>query len=297
MMTMTTFFRDSTASFGTGLPSMGLVFALLTALISLGCGEEKKAGPPPVHPFKLQVSVVDSNDNPVPKAPVLLDGKPVGYTDRAGLFEAVINERQGTEIELSVGTMDDYLVPRDALKTETLKLAKTLEGDRQPISVEIHTVVRSARQDYLVWLDIDCGEHLDKAKCQDLPVMYNGKEVARTDDVGKAHFAFTEVPSETVTISLDTPTYEPSADDDEDDTFVMKPADPSYDIELGLETEVLQISETFTDPIAAQKAEKADDKAQRRRQYRRRRRSRKKAASEKKEKKEEEKKSDVIELW
>jgi hypothetical protein len=292
MMTMSTI-RHSTPSLGTGLRSMSALVALLTVIVSFGCGEEEVAAPPPVHQFKLEVSVIDTNDNPVAKAPVLLDGKTVGYTDRAGLFQAVINEREGVQIDLGVGKMEEYLIPEDASTTATLKLAKTLEGARQAVPVDLHTTVRSAREDYLVWIDADCGEYLDSSKCQDLPVMHNGKEVARTDDEGKAHFAFEGVPSETVTVSLDTPMYEPTADDDEDDSFVMKPADPSYDIELGLGTEVLRISETFNDPVAAEKAKK---KTKRRRRYRRpRRSSKKKTTTKKKEKKE--KKSDVIELW
>jgi hypothetical protein len=273
----------------------GILVALLAAVVSLGCGEEEKAGPPPIHQFDLQVSVSDTDDNPVAKAPVLLDGKTVGYTDRDGIFKAVMSEREGTQVEVAVGNLDAYHVPEDAVKSTALRLASTLEGDSKPVPVDLATVVTSAREDYLVWLDADCGEFLDKSKCQDLPVMYNGEEIARTDDHGKAHFAVDAVPGDTVTVSLKTPLYEPSADDDDDDTFVMKPANPSYDIDLGPSTEVLQISQTFNDPVAAEKAKK--EKAKRKRRYIRRRRSAKKKTTTKKKAEKKEKKSDVIDLW
>lgn len=285
----TTTKRELTAS-----PLSALAIGLLALLLAAGCGEQEKKAAPKIHQFEINVSVSDESDEPVAEAPVLLDGKTVGFTDRDGLFEAVISEKEGAQVEVAIGKMDNYLVPEDAVAGGALRLSKSLEGTRKPVPVSLQTTVRSARKDYLLWLDVDCGEYLDKAKCQNLPVKHNGEEVAWTDDFGQAHFSFQGVPGETVQVSIDTPTYEPSADDDDDDAFVMKPESPSYDIELGLDSEVLRITEVFSDPIAAERAKK---KAERRRRYRRVRRKRAAKKAKKKAPKKKKKDDGVIDLW
>ncbi len=262
--------------------------------VTAGCGDEAPQGPPPTHQFKLEVSVTDESENPVPKAPVVLDGKTVGYTDRDGLFQAVLNEQNGAEVQLTIGEMDDYLVPEDAAQVETLKLKKSLEGDMQAVPVSMHTTVRSMRTDYLVWLDTECDEFLDD-KCADLPVMVNGEERTRTDHNGAAHFVVTGVPESSLEIAIKTPQYEPSADDDDDSAFVMKPKNPSYEVDLGLDPEVLLIKESFKDPVAAEKAAEA---RKRRERIRRIRRARARRNANKTKKKEKKKKDDgVIDLW
>ncbi|MFP4598032.1 MAG: hypothetical protein ACLFVJ_07260 [Persicimonas sp.] len=268
------------------------VCAAATALAA-GCGDEAPQGPPPTHQFKLEVSVTDEGENPIPKAPVVLDGKTVGYTDRDGLFQAVLNEQDGAEVQLSIGKMDDYMVPEDAEQVETLKLKKSLEGAMKPVPVSMHTTLRSMRTDYLVWLDVECDEFLDD-KCAELPVMVNGEERTRTDHHGAAHFVVTDVPESTLEITIETPQYEPSADDDEDSSFVMKPKNPTYEVELGLESEVLLIKESFKDPVAAEKAAEARKKRARLRRIRRARANRNAQKPKKKEKK---KDDGVIDLW
>ncbi len=288
----TTTFRDSTPHLPArlGAPVAGALVLLLAGLLTAGCGEQEKKAAPKLQQFEINVSVADENDNPVPKAPVLLDGKTVGFTDADGLFEATIQERAGAEIEVAIGKMDDYLVPDDAAVSGALRLSKSLEGKKKPVPVTLQTTVRSARKDYLVWIDVDCGKYLDSAKCQNLPVMHNDKEVARTDDHGQAHFSFQAVPGNKATVKIDTPSYKPGTDEEE---FVMEPADPSYDVELGLSSEVLRISEEFTDPAAAKEAK---ERAKRRRRYRRARR--RKAAKKTTTTKKKEKKDDgVIDLW
>jgi hypothetical protein len=271
----------------------GPLAVLLALLLTAGCGEQEKKAAPKVHQFEINVSVSDENDSPVAEAPVLLDGKTVGFTDRDGLFEAVINEQAGAQVEVSIGKMDEYLVPEDAVAGGTLKLSKSLDGKKKPVPITLQTSVRSARKDYLVWLDTNCGKYLGSEKCQNIPVKHNDQVVAHTDEEGQAHFSFQGVPGDKVTVSLETPTYKPSADDDEDAAFVMKPETPSYDIELGLDSEVLRITEEFSDPVAAAKAKK---KAKRRRSYRRAKR--RKAAKKAKKKEAKKKKDDgVIDLW
>jgi hypothetical protein len=264
----------------------------LAMLLVAGCGGQEKAPPPTPYDFELNVLVQDEKQNPVVKAPVVLDGKTVGYTDKDGVFKAVLSEFVGTEVTVSIGAMDAYLVPETARTTAILKRVKTLKGNTST-PVLLQATLQSVRNDYLVWIDVDCAEAVDSKHCQNLPVSHDGEVVARTDMHGRAHFNFKGVPDQTIKVSIDTPVYEPSEGDEEDDAFDLHPADPTYEISLGLGSEVLLVKETLTDPKAAERlAEvKADRAAARRR--RARRRARKRA----KERKRKEKAAGVIDLW
>lgn len=244
-------FRSRVASI---TPSAAWLAALALLLSTPGCGDEEPEGPPPTHSFELEVSVVDENDNGVPGAPVDIDGTTVGYTDREGLFEGELREREGAEIELAIGEMDDYQVPDDARTTETLKLKESLEGDIEPVPITMQTEIASARTDYLFWIEVDCDEYLDEDdRCADLPVLVDDEEYARTDSRGTAHFVLQKVPEETVEVSIDTP--DPPEDDEDEEAFTFDPEGPTYEVELGLEPEVLVVKERFTDPEAEEEAE------------------------------------------
>lgn len=233
------------------------VAALVLAATIVGCGEEEKKGPPPTFPFDIEVSVVDENDNGVAGAPIELDGKTVGYTDREGLFEGVLTERRGAEIELSVGSMDDYDIPEEARTAEKLRLKKSLDDKVESVPVTMQAEITSRRTSYLVWIEVECDKYLSEDdRCEEMPVLVDGEEYARTDSRGGAHFLINEVPEETVEIAIETP--EPPEDDDDDDAFTIEPEDPTYEVELGLEPEVLVIRERFTDPKAKEEAEKPD---------------------------------------
>lgn len=269
-----------------------LALACLILAFNSGCGEEQAPPPPKAHDFALEVIVADDDQNPVAKAPVLLDGNIIGYTDRDGTYQAALNEFAGTEVSVAVGPMDAYLVPDDAATTAVLKRVKTIDGVKNS-PVRLQTTLESVRNDYLIWVDLDCAEEVDNAHCKDLPISFNGEVMAKTDAKGRAHFDFEGVPDQTVKLSIETPTYTPKEGDTSDDYFELTPANPSYDITLGLGAEVLTVTDTFTDPKAA--ARLAEDKKNRRAAARRRSRRRRK--QKKKKQKEKAEKAGVIELF
>jgi uncharacterized protein YdeI (BOF family) len=278
------------------MTSLAALSAVLVAVaFAAGCGEEEKQGPPSPHQFKLEVSVIDEGENAVPRAPVLLDGNIVGYTDREGLFQAVLTEQLGTEVQVSVGDMNDYHVPEEARANETLSLKPALDGTKRPVEVILKATVHSARKNYLVWVEAECDKYLDD-KCEDLPVVVDGEVVAHTDDTGKAHFQFEGVPDDTVTVEIDTPKFDPSVHG-EDAVFVMEPEKPSYEVSLGLNPELLVIKEQFSDSKAAERAAEEKKKRRRRRLRRLRRQRAKKASSKPSKPKKEEKDDGVIDLW
>ncbi|TDP62006.1 hypothetical protein DFR33_11522 [Bradymonas sediminis] len=269
---------------------------LLLAGVMLGCvsacGEAEQVEAPSAYDFEVQVAVADENQRPVAKAPVVLDGNIVGYTDRDGIYQATLNEYVNTEVSLAIGEIEGYVVPETAQTITTLQRVKTIDGfSNSP--VRLQTNLQSIRNDYLVWIDIECGEEIDAEVCQKFPIKFNGEEVAKTDAEGRAHFDFKGIPEQTVTLQIDTPKYMPKQGHTTDDFYEITPANPTYEITLGLASEVLTINQKFGDPKAAERL--AEKKA--RQQAAARRRA---AQSRKKAKKKEAKKAKdagVIDLW
>ncbi len=299
MMTQSTSQPSTASRRPSGALRAGLVAALLAAMALPACGDQQQNTGPKLYQFKLEVSVTDEDENPVPKAPVVLDGKTVGYTDADGEFKAFLTDQEGKKVQIGLGEMDQYILPDDVTHTETLKRTKSLKGKITPVPVSLQATVRSARKSYLMWLEVTCGKYLDASKCHDLPVMYKGKEVARTDAEGRAHFSFEAVPEDTVKVSIHTPKYVPKPGDDDDASFVMKPADPTYDVKLGLDSQVLVLKETFDDPVAAAnaKTKKTSHHHRRRRHHHRRHHTSHHSSHHKKKKKKKKKDPGVIQLW
>lgn len=283
------------ASRAPGLRSNARAFlaaGVLIALLTPGCGEAEQVAPPTPYEFEVAVKAVDNADNPVSKAPVILDGNLVGYTDQDGLFNAMLTEFVGTEVTVSIGEMEAYFVPESATTTVALSRVQTIEGFSNS-AVRLKATLESIRNDYLVWIDVDCAEEVDKAHCNNLPIQFDGEEIARTDAQGRAHFDFQGVPDQQVTLSIVTPTYTPKAGDTEDDVFEINPPNPSYSFKLGINPEVLTIKEKFSDPAAA---ERLAEKKKRDRAAAQRRAARARANKKKQEAKKA-KAAGVIDLW
>lgn len=269
---------------------------ILLAFVMLGCvsacGEDEQVAPPTPHDFQIQVAVFDANEQPVAKAPVVLDGGIVGYTDRDGIYQATLTEFVNTQVHLAIGEIEGYFVPESAQTTTTLQRVKTIDGfSNSP--VRLQTVIDSLRNDYLVWVNIDCAKEVAAEHCQNLPIKFDGEEIAKTDSQGRAHFDFKGIPEQIIKLEIDTPVYIPKQGDKPDDVFNLSPANLSYEIALGLASEVLTIEEKLTDPEAAkrQSAKRSRQQAAARRRAARNRKTQKKKAAKKA------KDDGVIDLW
>lgn len=272
---------------------VGLLALGSAALMLSACGEEEQGPAPTQQDFELSVLVDDQMQNPVPQAPVLLDGKTVGYTDKDGVFKAVLSEYVGTEVSLGIGPMDSFIIPETAQQViTTLKRVKTLEGySNTPLILQ--ATLQSVKNDYLIWIEADCAEEVDAKHCQEMPVMLDGKEIARTDRQGRAHFDIRGIPDQAITVSLKTPTYRPAQGDTADDVFDIRPPNPSYQLKLGFNAEVLVIHEKFSDPEAA----KRQEEKRARRAAANAAAARRNAATQQKAAAEKAKKEGVIDLW
>jgi hypothetical protein len=269
-------------------------FVALFALSLTACGGEEKPKAPSTYQFPLEVSATDTNGEPVAGAKVLVDGSPVGFTDRDGLFQAAFAEKRGAEVSVSVEPPEGYQLTGEASKTQKMRLTENVTGEGMTkVPLEMQAQMASTKRDYLLWVDLKCDEDsLDDGQCKDVPVTVDGEEVARTNEQGIAHVSLERVPGASVTVAVDTPEYE---GDDDDEKWEMKPADPEWNLDLGTESEVLVIEKRFTDPAAAERAKDRARRAARRRAARRR--ARQNSNNDKKETKKKEKDDGVIQLW
>lgn len=258
---------------------------LLALLFAVACGDPPPPAPPPVHEFTVEVRAEDDNGNPLPRVPVLLDGKPVGLTDASGKFSGILKEREGTKVKLAVGDVDGYKFPGSETTEieETLRVTK-VNNSASGVPVFLRVRAESLRKDYLVWVHAKCDESLE-GECSDFPVTLNGEEVARTGPHGYAHFSFSEVPRSDVEIAIDTPAHDPS----DDESPLFEPRDPSYKLTLDLGSHVYVVEQGFVDPEAKAEAKKKKKRSRRRSQRRAKRNRAKKKADKPK--------SEAIQLW
>jgi len=263
--------------------SIPYLLILSTMGFVLSCGEEAPQGPPPDAQFRLEVTAFDRDKEPIARVPVMVDGNVVGYTDKDGIFQAVVTETPGTELTLSAGELEGFRWLNESTEvTEPLRLNSAGIGIPMALNIE----GESRKKEYLVWVRVECDDSLDDENCKGLPVKLNGEEVAVTDDFGHAHFSLTEVPQEKLAITIDTPDANPLTDE-----IVVHPEDPTFEAVLGLESQVFLLEQEFTNA-------RVEEKPKKKRRYRKKRRTprKKRPAVQKKEKKKDSG-SEVIDLW
>ena len=247
----------------TGALSKAMVVALLVAGIGCGGQTSSQSKKPKTYEFQVEVQVSDNEGNPVAEAPVQLDGKTVGYTDKTGKFEGVIEEKPGTEVELALGHLDGYRYVDDSKATEVLELKPSLSGEgRKGVPVLLKTTAKSIKRHYLIWVQAHCkADVLSDEDCQGLEAKRDGEVVATTDQFGTAHFHLREKSGAPLEVAIEHPTLE-EAD------VELTPKTPTYQFETALESTVYLLEPTFTEA----EAEKEEDGGGRARRQRRRRR-------------------------
>lgn len=235
-----------------------LLVVALVVFGPLGCGNQADKPDPTEQPhdFQIEVEVTDTDGKVVPEAPVKLDGKIIGYTDKEGKFGASLREKPGTKIELAIGDVDGYRIVDKQSVTEKLELKPNLSGQGyKGVPVLLHAVAESVQRRYLVWIDATCKDSLPADACQGLLVKRGDDVVATTDRLGKAHFNLREQPQEKIAVTIDTPT----SDGEDDDAPTFEPGDPTYKVTLGIDPTIYRLEPTFKDP-----SEESDDEDSRR---------------------------------
>jgi hypothetical protein len=140
--------------------------------------------------YALAIRTESPPGRPVPGAVVSFGGKQVGRTDEHGSLLLSVRGTEGEHVPITVACPEGFLSPGNA--TDVV-LHRLNDPGRKP---EYDISCRPTRRSVVIVVRADRGPHL--------PVLYLGKEIARTDESGAAH-ALVEVPaSDDLEISLST---------------------------------------------------------------------------------------------
>ncbi len=152
------------------------VVAALASVSLLGCDLLKRPEP---KPFEARVKVFGDPGQPLKGADVWYKQKKVGVTDDAGLVNFRLKGAEGEVYDLTVKCPTGFTSPS---KPVSVVLRNTSDPTQRP---EYQVDCIKSSRTVVVAVRADSGANL--------PVMYLGKEAARTDASGAAH-VFLEVP-------------------------------------------------------------------------------------------------------
>jgi hypothetical protein len=176
----------------------------------LGCASPKKL--PERYPISINI---DAGPNrPVAGATVHAGTSELGTSDAEGRVNAVLSGLEGQVLELSVECPDGHRSPDKALAVTLRAVAET---DRRP---EYHARCEPLLKTLVVAVRAEHGPNL--------PVLYLGREVARTDRDGAAHVLLRRPAEDTVELTLDTHEHPE-----------LRPRNPSARFQVGFEDEVV----------------------------------------------------------
>ncbi len=191
------------------------VFAAVSAA---GCSS-MQATPPP--DFKFAVTVESDPGVAMSGAVISRGGKEIARSDAAGKALLAFKGAEGETIDLYVKCPEDYLSPTRPISVRLSKLADDkILGETVRCAATKRKVVVSLRTDNAV----------------NVPVIYFGREIARTDTSGAASFYVTGKPGETLQFTLDT----------SDKSFErLRPQSPQLAVLVGDHDEIYPLMQRF----------------------------------------------------
>jgi hypothetical protein len=162
------------------------VTAFLAVSLAVGCQSEPQR-------TKFSVTFTVNPDEPLPGVTVSLDGgKQLGTTGKDGALRVTLSGREGTTVPFRVKCPDGYRQP-SSMPVLTLRRFKGLD----PAAAGIKVNIECPPAERVAALVLKAGK-------PDLPVLAQGKEVARTDADGVAHAVMTMPPNSTFRVVIDT---------------------------------------------------------------------------------------------
>lgn len=146
-------------------------------------------------PTQLSVQFVSQADGrPIAGVHVLADSRPIGATGEDGRLSVTLRGPEGAVIDLAARCPEGYRSPED-LPELLLRPIADVEGDESR-SVRIDLECAPERRDGVVVVRA--------AERAGIPVLLDGREIARTDGHGIAHFAVRMAPHTTFKVQLAT---------------------------------------------------------------------------------------------
>jgi hypothetical protein len=160
------------------------------AILILACPLGACARSTPTSSYGLAVHVDGDPGHPLEGATVSYRGQSVGHTDPAGTLALAIRGSEGERVSLRVSCPDGFLSPDQPTEVVLHRLAEA--GRRPEYDVRCPPITRRVA----LVVRADHGPHL--------PVLYLGKEVARTDESGAAHALVSVPANEDVEVTIGT---------------------------------------------------------------------------------------------
>lgn len=165
---------------------------LLALIVAAGCGANQA---PTLYPITLRVV---SDNRPMPGAAILLRDRELGRTDANGAFQMQTQGVEGTAVELSVRCPDGFVSPAQPVP---VVLRSTVALDRAQRGSGIETTAQCPPSQRIAAIVVRTPNR------GNLPILYNGREITRTDLQGVAHMIFRVAPRETVQLRINTDAY------------------------------------------------------------------------------------------
>ncbi|HEX4339105.1 MAG TPA: hypothetical protein VH062_24525 [Polyangiaceae bacterium] len=177
-------------------------------------------GAPARSDYGLSIRVDSDPGRPLTGAQVKLGDKKIGVTGQSGVVKAIAHGAEGDVLSFEITCPEGYQSPSRPLAVVLRRLS---EKDRVP---EYVAECRPTERTLVVAVRAEHGPNL--------PVMYLGREVARTDRSGAAHLSLRSPPEETVELSLDTSS-----------NPRLRPHEPSARFRVGQADDLVVLDENF----------------------------------------------------
>lgn len=191
----------------------------LAALSLFGCDMLK---PPPPKPFEARVKVFGDPGQPLKGAEVWYKQKKIGVTDDSGVVNFRLKGAEGEVYDLTLKCPTGFQSPA---KPVSVTLRKTSDPSQRP---EYQVDCPKSSRSVVVAVRADSGPNL--------PVMYLGREVARTDVSGAAHVFLEMPPNQMFQLSIST---------DAEGAKDLRPQNPAATFEVKQSDDVFVFDQKF----------------------------------------------------
>lgn len=159
----------------------------LVGLALSGCGN---TAPPPLYPITLRVV---SDGHPLPGASIVINNRELGATDAQGRFRMETVGVEGTAVEVTVRCPNGFRSPAQPL---AVVLRSTVQLDQSQRGQGIETTAECPPTQRIAAVVVRSRPNL--------PVIYENREITRTDLQGVAHMIFRVNTGDTLRLRLNT---------------------------------------------------------------------------------------------
>lgn len=176
----------------------------LAVALAAGCSSQQA---PTLFSVTLRVM---TDTRPMPGAQVVIRDRPQGTTDAQGSFRMRMSGTEGAVVEVTVRCPEGFQSPAEAVR---VPLRSAVSLDRSAHAAGIEATVQCPPDQRVAAVIVRTPNRAN------LPVVYQGREVTRTDLQGVAHMIFKVRPRDVLAFRIDT-TGQP----------LLRPASPTFTV-------------------------------------------------------------------